>query len=214
MYVRGVLEKLGAQVSEESARVQMITATAVKPFDLIVLRTDQARKTTAGTISDFDEKGSVKLRLVFHGVGVAPTLTPTEIRSYVRADSTRVLPRPVEAWRLREVIYLLGLAERPVSATHDSLEVLGALASEVRLHLGRRDARTRFGDVEGAGERHAASAVRTSITISKTAGRGLIVTEKHARETRYSVRAQPAYAAAHWMLDVADLPSAYAPALV
>ena len=208
-HVRAMLVAMGAEVSAQSGKTDALYALAAKPFDLVVLKTDLPEM-TAGTISDMTRKGKSNGDSPF--IGVAPTVTLAEIRSYVRAGYYTVLPRPAQAWRLREVVYLLGLAERPLSAAHDSLKVLGALASEDRLKIYGAIARRRSVASTALESDMGVSRQNLKHHLKDLLAAGLIVAEKHGRAIRYSVHARPVYAAAHWMLDVADRPSAYAPA--
>ena len=210
-HVGSILNGAGGKVREESSRTGALNVAPANPFDLIVLKTDLPEMSRA-TIESLSRKDRANAPLAV--IGVAPTVSPAEIRSYVRAGLYAVLPRPVQAWRLREMVYLLGLAERPLSTPSESQGVMSALASEDRLKI--YGAIARRGSVASTSLESDMGVSRQNLKhhLKDLLAAGLIVAEKHGRAIRYSVRARPVYAAAHRMLDMADRPDAYAPALV
>jgi CheY-like chemotaxis protein len=207
-HVQGLLEAMGAQVAAASVRLEALHMLAATQFDLVALKTDLP-ELTARAVNDIRNSGQANAHSPF--VGIAQDVAPAEIRSYVRAGYYTALARPVQAWRLREVVYQLGLVERPVSAPPVSLIVMSALANEFRLKI--YGAIARRGSLTSTVLAVEMEVPRQNLKhhLAELEAAALIVAEKRGREIRYTVRTEPGEAAAHWMLDMVGRPRDYAP---
>jgi CheY-like chemotaxis protein len=184
-HILSVVEAMGAKATSASTQMDALNTLKATRFDLVVFKTDLVG-ITERTVANIRDTGQPNARSPF--IGIAQNVGPTQLRSYLQAGYFTALPRPVQAWRLREAIYLLGLTERPLSAPPDTLRVLGALASEFRLKL--YGAIARHGPVTSTGLEGPMGVRRQNFDhhLEALEEAGLIIVEMRGRAKLYQIR--------------------------